>query len=345
LNPARVSVEVSGTLGSIQAEFNPGELSVRLGDAVSAYHSAVDKLARAAQQASSTDTAGAVRVTALLDGMNPLRLLPDSIQFQGVVAASLRAELSLDLEGLRGAFPLLNKIQVLLPEFLRAPELTAATIRQALRDLDPAPLRVEINTLFDRLGRRIVALQNHIFSAVEQLGQAIEEFLIPISPGTLVQLADRLHAGLQQQVLAFQPSRFKDEVKLIFDVVKGQLNVFDPTIIITELNGLRDALIQKLRDLAAQLILDGAPFHEMQARLAQLKPSRLLAPLVETLKPVSDLMAQLDPGALFVPLIEAVARIREQASEVIIDVEVALDEVLAAFPEGGSDSAGAEIST
>jgi ribosomal 50S subunit-associated protein YjgA (DUF615 family) len=75
-----------------------------------------------------------------------------------------------------------------------------------------------------------------------------------------------------------------------------------------------------------------------------LKPSQLLAPLVQTLKPISDLVAKLDPHVLFQPLIDAIQRIRDQLPEVIAEVEAALDEVLAAFPDGGDNSASGSVS-
>jgi len=48
----------------------------------------------------------------------------------------------------------------------------------------------------------------------------VQEFLLPVSPGHIVQLARRLHAALKEQILAVHPSTFKDEVQLIFDAVK-----------------------------------------------------------------------------------------------------------------------------
>jgi hypothetical protein len=345
LNPATVSLRMDAKLAQLHAVLEPAQVSARLTDAAQAYHSAVAKIAQAARaNLSAADAAAAGRILGVLEQANPLALVPQTVQFDGVLTASAQLEARLDLSGLRAAVPGLARMEALIPEFLRAPDLGAASIRQALRDLDPAPLRDEINALFDRLGRRVVALKDVFFAALEELGRFIEEFLLPISPGNLVALADRLHAGLKQQVLAFHPGQFKDEVKLIFDTVKRQLGAFDPSIIVDELNQLREHLLQKLRDLVAALLPDAQPFHDMQARLAQLKPSVLLEPLTHSLAPVSELVASLDPQALLEPLLEAIARVRQQLPEVIAEVEAALDEVLAAFPEGGPSSASAEVS-
>ena len=344
LNPQSVVAQVEAAMVQARLTFEPAQISVQMSGAVLAYHDAVGAIAVAAQQATApADTATAARVLALLNEMNPLVLVPGRVQFEGLAGASLQVQANLDVSALRTAFPALTQIQNLLPNFLRLPELTGDTIRQALHELDPAPLRVEINTLFDRIGTRIVALQHIVAAAFEELGRIAEEFILPITPSALAHVADSLHAALKQQVLEFSPARFKDELQLIFDVVKRQLGAFDPAIIINELNGLRDALIQKLHDLVAKLLPDPAPFHALQDQLAQLKPSQLLAPVIQTLQPISDLVAKLDPHLLFQPLVDAIARIRDELPTVVAEVEAALDDVLAAFPEGGINSASASV--
>jgi hypothetical protein len=211
-------------------------------------------------------------------------------------------------------------------------------------DLDPSPVRVQINNTFDEIGRRIVALQEPLMAGLDEFMGVIEEFLLPVSPGHIVQLARRLHAALKEQILAVHPSTFKDEVQLIFDAVKMKLRAFDPAFLAGELNGLRDSLLEALRALIDQLLPDMAPFVELQGRLADLKPSRILKPAVDALKPVTDVIALLDVNTLAEPLIDAVARIRRDIPEVVSRVEGALDEVLDAIPEGGPSGASVGVS-
>jgi hypothetical protein len=234
-------------------------------------------------------------------------------------------------------------LRKLLSSSIATVEGNALSLRQALRDLDPSPIRDEVNALFDEIGARIVALQSQLMAALGEFFKAVEDFFMPITPASLVHLADSLHAELKQQILAFHPSNFKDEVKLIFDSVKKQLTVIDPSFLVTELNQLRDQLIQTLRELVTSLLPDPAPFVELQNRLATLKPSELLAPLTESLQPVTDLVSELDVKVLLEPLVEAIQRVREQVPDVIADIEEAFDEVLAAFPEGGSSGASESV--
>ena len=343
LSPASVSLRVGTSLAGARVEFEPAQVSRRFHDAVQAYHATATAIAAAARANLSTpDAAAATRVLGLLGQVHPLQLVPDAAPFESVRSASVQLEARLDLRALRSSFPGLAPLAKLMPEFLAAPDMGAATIRQALHDLDPAPLRDDINQIFDRLGRRIVGLKDVFLIALEELGRVIEEFLLPVTPGNLVALADRLHAGLQEQILELRPSRFKDEIVLLFDTVKRQLAAFDPALIVQELNALRDGLIAKIRSFVAQLLPDPALFAETLARLAALKPSVLLAPLTQTLAPVTQVLATLDPQALFQPLIDAIARVRTELPDTIAVVEAALDEVLALVPEGGPGGASAQ---
>jgi len=346
LAPGRIQGEVDTRLNALGQLFDPGQFSVQLSDAVFGYHDAAAAVATAARavDAAAPEHAAAQRVLGLLGTLNPVMLVPERTQFEAVAGASIQLRASIDWSSVHGALPKLARVQTLLPDFLQRPNLGANTIRAALAALDPAPLRIEINQFFDRIGRRIVSLERSVALGFEELGRLAEEFILPVTPSALLHVADALHAGLKAQVLEFSPSRFKDEVTLIFDVVKNQLHAFDPSVLVQELDGLRAAVIQKLHDLVEHLLPDPAPFHQLQDQLALLKPSQILAPLVDTLQPVTDLVAALDPHTLFQPLIDAIARVRTQLPDVVAELEAALDEVLAAFPEGGTDSASGSLS-
>jgi hypothetical protein len=341
-----VSGRVQAALGNVVLELSPGPVSVRLEPAVQAYHAGAAAIALAARpDLPAADAAAAERVLALLSQLNPLALVPDGAQVEGLSNAALEVDARVDLSPLMAAQSGLTQLTALLPDFVRAEDIGAASIRSALQALDPAPLREQINVIFDRLGHRIVALKDIFFAAIDELGRVVDELLLPLSLGNLVSLADRLHAGLADQLLAFHPRRFKDEVTLIFDTVKRQLGAFDPGILIAELNQLRDQLLETLHGLVAGLLPDAAPFHELVDRVAGLKPSALLSPLVQTLAPISQLIASLDPHALFQPLIDAIARVRAQVPDVVAEVEAALDEVLDAIPDAASSgSVGASVS-
>lgn len=346
IEPIGIMQQLDGMLAAVQAEFDSGPLFERLSSAVEAYNAVAAKVAVAASPSLSTENqVVAARVTLLLPELDPLLILPDLTQHDALFSATLRIRASVDLGDMRAAYGAVGiELGSLFPAFLGAAEQTGANLRTALRALDPAPVRDQINILFDQVGAKLVALGGVLSAALEEIGLAVEEFLLPLNPSTLVTLASRLHAAAKEQIIALGPATFKDEVKLIFDVVKGQLDILNPAFLVEELGHLRDELLHKLDHLLDDLLPDAGPFNDLQAQLAAFKPSEILAPLADSLEPFSNLVEQLDPAGLLKPLVEAIARIREEVPDAIAIIEAAFDDVLAAFPEGGSDSGSASVS-
>jgi hypothetical protein len=280
-------------------------------------------------------------VTVTLPELDPLRLVPTVQQGDALFAARRRLDAGPGLVSLRHAFPSANEtIAAVMPEFLTDGDLGAASLRAALEALDPGPIRDEVNALFDKIGERLAALEPTLFSILDQVLVEVEEFVLPVTPSSLLALAERLHTAVREQVASVGPAAFKDELAFVFDTVKARLEAFDPAILVTELDELRDGLLESIDTMVKGLLPDPAPFHELQARLAALKPSQLLASVMAAAEPLTKLVASLDPDVLFGPIIDAIATIRDQLPGVIADIEAAFDEVLDAFPEGGVTGAG-----
>jgi hypothetical protein len=346
LDPAAVLARLDAADAEIELELGAAAVSGALADAALAYSSACRRVAAAASgELSVTDRAVTARVTLSLPDLDPLRLVPTVQQSDALFAARLRLDAGPGLTSLRHAFPSASEtIAAALPDFLADGDLGAGALRAALQALDPAPIRDEVNALFDAAGKRLVALEPTLFTVLDEVFLTVEEFLLPVSPSNLFTLAERLHTAVREQVDAVGPASFKDELAFVFDTVKAQLEAFDPAILVTELDELRDGLLESLETLIKGLLPDPAPLHELQARLAALKPSRLLASVAAAAEPLTKLVAELDPDTLFGPIIEAIATIRAELPDVIADIEVAFDEVLDAFPEGGVTGAGVSVS-
>ena len=344
LLPASIDFEVEGGLQLVIGEFDPSLVTQKLDDSALAYQSFVAKFTSMSANLNPADTVIAGRIGNLLAQLDPQLLTPSPAQADGLAAASAQVKAGVRLEGIQNVASQLIALQAMFPVFLQAPQVTAASLRQFLQDLDPAPIRIAINTAYDRIGKRIVALQEPLMKGLDQLMGLVEDFVLPITPGALLVLADQLHQAVKDQLLAFHPDRFKDELKLIFDIVKAQLKAFDPSIIVHELNHQRDVLIQTLHDFVAQIQPDLSEFVKLQQDLAALKPSEILKPAVESLKPVADLLGQIDVKIILEPLIDAIAKVRAQVPEVVAEIEAALDEVLNAIPEGGGASVSGSAS-
>ena len=344
LQPLAISLHVDTAAGLFVTAFEPGEVAALLGPAAARYRTVAKRIAALAREAGAAGEPARSRVITLLKDLDPLALVPDAIQVRGIVAASASLKATLSLDGLRSAVPALNRLRTFLPVALAAPDVGAASLRQFVAELDPSPVRVSINAAFDKIGRRIVALQEPLMAGLDAFMEVVEDFVLPVSPGALVQLADRLHSGAKEQVLALHPEAFRDEVQHIFDAVNAKLESFDPARLAGELNAARDEALASLRQAAEGLLPDLAPFIELQQRLAQLRPSLVLKPVIESLRPFSELTAQFDIAVLLEPLIEAIANVRSDVPEVVARIEAALDEVLDLIPEGGPASVSASAS-
>ncbi len=346
LLPHSIQGRFDASLTLLGLEFDPGNISGRLEEAQLRYQAVTELIATAARaELSAGDLAVSVDVLALLPQVDPLRLLPDARQRQGVEVASARLQGGLDLGALAGSVGgLAARLGEVVPAFLTAEGLGAGQLRQALRDLDPAPIRDEINELFDRVGRRLVGLQGIVHAVIEELALALEKYLLPFSPGHVITLASRLHRAAREQVQALGPATFRDEVQATFDVVKRQLTVLDPSVLADEFTGLREELLARLDQLVDAALPPPGAFDAVAVRIAALRPSQLLAGVSASLQPLSDLIVKLDPAALLAPLIEVTGSVRAQVPDVIARIEGALDEVLAAFPEGGSDRVSVSVS-
>jgi len=344
LFPSAVQLEMSSSIELVTAEFDPGLVNRRLLESAKLFQTFVTTFRAKSVGVGPADATVTLRIGSLLSQLDPFLLAPAPSQSEAVVAACAQVQGRLNLDGLQNAASHLLAVRSTLPPFLGSAEVTVASFLKFLKDLDPAPVRVAINEAFDRIGVRIVALQKPLVTGVGDLMNLAEEFLLPISPAALVELANRLHQAVKEQLLAFHPNTFKDEVTLIFDIVKAQLSVFDPSIIVDELNKQRELLIKSLHDFIAQLQPDPAQFIALQQNLAGLRPSEILKPAIEVLKPVTELLEKIDIKIVLEPLIEAIARVREQVPDVVAEIEAALDEVLDAIPEGGLSRVSGSVS-
>jgi hypothetical protein len=276
--------------------------------------------------------------------LDPMTLVPSSTQGASLDAALVGARGQLGLGDLGASFAAVGpRLEALLPSFLTA-DADPGGLRAALRELDPSPIRIEINELFDEMGRKLVGAQDLLVRALAELARLAEELFLPLSPAAIVDLAIALHAGVRQQVEALGPATFRDEVGLMFAAVKRQLAILDPSVVGAELNRLRDELLARLDALVDALLPDFAAFNAMVDRLAALKPSQLLAPLTAALQPLTELLAVLDPAALLQPILDLIARIRADIPRILANVEAAFDEVLRALSDGGISGVSVSVS-
>ena len=346
LIPSSIEGRVTASFGGVLDLADAARLATALTAPAAQYRKLAGRLAEAARASvAPEDQPYAARAIELLSETDPLSLLPSPSQSQAVGSALLDLRGRLDLTEVRASFGQLERaLENVLPPFLARINQGPGVLKDVLRSLDPAPLRQELNASFDEIGKRMVALQPILMGGIEQMASAIEAYVLPLMPGQLLRLAQQLYDATKQELYACGPLALKDEVKAIFDAIKKDLKVLDPSFLVKEIEGLRDQLIAQVDKMVDDLLPPADTFDGVGTRLAALKPSRLLAPLIEDLKPLTDLLAKLDPSTLLEPLIDAIARVKDQVPESLDRIEAAIDDVLGAFPDGGGDSASVSVS-
>ncbi|MEA2931971.1 MAG: hypothetical protein QOI56_756, partial [Actinomycetota bacterium] len=338
LRPDRVLEALERGLAEAEATLGLVATSARVADAAAGYQRASVRIAVSARgvAAGSADATVAARVSLTLPSVDPLRLVPSGAQADALALARAAGRARAELGGLRAAYATgLSRLQRLVPDFLGGDGLEGTGLRGALAALDPGPVRIEVNQIFDEIGHLLSGFGDVLAAALEEAAMAAEELLLAFNPLGLLDIVTRAHTAVVDQVKALSPEALERLVRFGYAAVRHQLEALDPARLAAEVDELRQSLLDALDGLLDGLLPDPAPFHELQARMAALRPSVLLGSLTAALQPITDLVAALDPDALVQPLIEAIARVRDQLPDVVARIEVAFDEVLAAFPEGG----------
>ena len=337
LSPIEIHARVGGTLAALTDRYDPLTFGAHAAEAIIAFErarAAVD--AAASVQLVAPDAAIAVEVKASLPGLDPRALAPSHPQHEALLTASAALTAKLDVSALAPVVADIERsLGPIIAPLANLAQTGAAEVKSLLAALDPAPIRDEINALFEELGTKIAAASGVLDAVLDEIGKAIEELIQPYSPGNVVRLAQTLHAALRHQAEIVGPAAFKDDIRRIFAVVEAELAIADPHQLVAEINGLRDHLIGVLDHLVDDLLPDAAPFNELMVHLAALKPSALLGSVAADLQPLTDLIAKLSPDALLKPVIDAIAHVKAEIPTVVEEIVAALDDVLAAFPDGG----------
>lgn len=351
LRPDAVLGRIDAALARVEGEVGVVATTAAAAGGALAYQRVTARLAVAARTAAGPDGAVSARISAALPALDPLRLVADGGSAAALAAGARVAATRADLAALRTAWAVgAGRLERLLPDFLGSADgpggsrLDGNGLLGALRSLDPAPVRVEVNALFDEAGQFLAGLGDVVGAAFDEVGDALEDLLLPLNPTALFGLVTRIHAGVLAQVNALAPATLAEHVRLVFAAVRRQLEALDPGQLAEQVDAVRAGLLAALDSLLDGLLPDPAPLRALQQELESLRPSQLLAPVTASLAPLSDLAATLDVDALVGPLTESLDRVKDQVPAVIAQLEAAFDEVLLAFPKGGVSGVSGSVS-
>ncbi len=238
----------------------------------------------------------------------------------------------------------------LVPDELLAPDAAAGVSERiasffdvidftALADeLDQcgATVRAKLEGFARRIAEHLVRIWNVIFEAVE-----------PLTPAGMI---GRIQAGMQRvrdEFAVLDPSVFEEELREIVDALIDALEVFSPASLASQLNGVFDPLKAKIEQLDPAVLLgDLSPIETAIGRFESLRPSLVLAPLLDAtsqLEKALDGLLAIDFGAT---LEAAVENIKAQLDEAVSEVEAEIQALLSFLTAqaGGGGSVGVSVS-
>ena len=165
-------------------------------------------------------------------------LIPGPGQTAALSAAAVAARRA-DVGALRSAYAVgVSRLRLLLPAFVGDAD-SGAGLLGALAALDPDPIRVEVNALFDEAGHFLAGLGDVVTAAIEEIAKQLEELLLPLNPAGLFDLVTRVHQNRLIQVQAISPAALAEHVRLVFAAVRRQLEALDPGRLAEQVDAVR----------------------------------------------------------------------------------------------------------
>jgi hypothetical protein len=212
--------------------------------------------------------------------------------------------------------------------------------------IDPTPLADELDSLGDRVLAKLDALKEDLIKGFLDLLYGLLKTLMPITP---YGFAEMLTVGMQRvkgQLAVLDPSVFEDEIRHILDGVLSGLNRFSPAAMAEELGKLFDAVLAKLGTLnPATLLGDLDPVAQVIAKLEELRPSVVLAPMVAETQDLKQALDQIADFKLGAAVIEAAVKLRAELDLIVEEVQQQIDKLLDDLgAAGGQGGASADIS-
>lgn len=228
-----------------------------------------------------------------------------------------------DSPGLGRSIRLLaNSLDAALPAALVTEGLDPTADVDAFLDavfarIDPAPMADELDAYGVRIQGRLVALADELTLGLYRLWNELFAGIEPLLPTGVVGRVQAGLGGLTAKLDVLDPAAIESEARAVIEDAISLLGVHSPAALAAELGAVFDAAIERVRELdPAQLLGDLDPFGDLKAQLAELRPSLVLAPLV-------------DRAASFTAALETIAAIDLSfVGEIVAQIKVAFGVVL-----------------
>ena len=241
---------------------------------------------------------------------------------------------------------LANALDAALPSVLVTEGVDPTADVEAFLDavfarIDPAPMADELDGYGVRIQGRLTALADELTLGLYRLWKELFAGVEPLLPASVVGRVQAGLDGLTAKLDVLDPAAVESEARAVIEAAISLLDVHSPAALAAELGAVFDAAIERVRELDPALLLgDLDPFGDLKAQLAELRPSLILAPLVER-------------AASFTVALETIATIDLSfVHEIVAQIKVAFGVVLegierewdALLEELGSISGGVSVS-
>ncbi|MCV7363855.1 hypothetical protein [Mycolicibacterium neworleansense] len=182
---------------------------------------------------------------------------------------------------------LARALDAALPDELVSGSLDPTTATAAFLDavfdrIDPSTLADQLDAIGARIEARFVALGDELANGLFKLVDGLFAGIEPLMPESVI---GRLQAGLDRvlaSVEVLDPAAVEDAVRGVIRAAISLLGLHSPAALAAELGHVFDTCIAQLRSLSPAALFAGAdPFVPIKAQLATMRPSAVLAPLVD----------------------------------------------------------------
>ncbi len=203
--------------------------------------------------------------------------------------------------------------------------------------LDPTPVIVELDALGAQILAKLQSFIKEILAGMMRIWNRVFELLDLFSPQGLLKQISAGMTLVKAELAVLDPRPIKEEVRELRDAVLDVLDAFSPAAVAGQLSGLFAAVRAKLGELdPAALVGDLDPLANVLASLEELRPSKVLAPLVESTAELQLSLDKLSGVELGRALVAAVAKLKGSLEVTITGLEGELDGLLDDLGAGGS---------
>ncbi|GEM_PF-7064505 len=216
-----------------------------------------------------------------------------------------------------------------------------AVVNGLLDKFDLNPLADKLDEIGKQAMAKLKDLFNTIMKGVFELLDAGFGLLDQFMPSGIF---DRFNKGIARIVAEFDvldPAPIEAEVRAMVDALVSVFDQFSPSHLATMLGGIFEALQAKLNLINPVAILgDLSAIDNALAQFGQLKPSVVLAPLVQSTAGLTEMLQKVSTLNVGDTVIKAVAKLKEQLEEIVAGVQQELQALLDYLESLAGDSGG-----